>query len=77
MSGYQSISNFLTFKNSYIPLKINQGGIMPLVFSSTIAVFFAYPIQLLLTSTLGLIQTLFLVVKIIFDYFKYCSCYFF
>ena len=26
-------------KNSYIPIKLNQGGIMPLVFSSTIATF--------------------------------------
>jgi preprotein translocase subunit SecY len=40
-------------KNSYIPLKINQGGIMPLVFSSTVTVFLAYPVQSLLTSTLG------------------------
>ena len=40
-------------KNSYIPLKVNQGGIMPLVFSSTVTVFLAYPVQSLLTSTLG------------------------
>jgi preprotein translocase subunit SecY len=53
LSGDQN-QQLATFKNSYIPLKINQGGIMPLVFSSTIAIFFAYPIQLLLTSTLGL-----------------------
>ena len=52
LSGDESAT--ITFKNSYIPLKINQGGIMPLVFSSTIAIFFVYPIQLLLTSTLGL-----------------------
>ena len=26
-------------KNSYIPIKLNQGGIMPLVFSTTIATF--------------------------------------
>jgi len=41
------------FKNSYIPLKVNQGGIMPLVFSSTIAVFLTYPIQFLVTSEFG------------------------
>ena len=40
-------------KNSYIPLKLNQGGIMPLVFSSTIVVFLSYPLQLLLSSDLG------------------------
>ena len=34
-------------KNSYIPIKLNQGGIMPLVFSSTIATFLYYPLQLL------------------------------
>ena len=32
--------------NSFIPLKLNQGGIMPLIFSSTIAVVLIYPIQL-------------------------------
>ena len=42
-------------KDSYIPIKLNQGGIMPLVFSSTIATFLYYPIQLiLLQSTFGL-----------------------
>jgi preprotein translocase subunit SecY len=38
--------------NSFIPLKLNQGGIMPLVFSSTIAVVFMYPVQILLSSAL-------------------------
>tara|TARA_B100000683_G_scaffold167183_1_gene161084 strand:- start:6551 stop:7828 length:1278 start_codon:yes stop_codon:yes gene_type:complete len=37
-------------KNTYIPLKVNQGGIMPLVFSSTIAVFLTYPLQLFINS---------------------------
>ncbi len=37
--------NISEIRNSYIPLKINQGGIMPLVFSSTIAIFIAYPVQ--------------------------------
>jgi len=36
--------------NSFIPLKLNQGGIMPLVFSSTIAVVLIYPMQILLSS---------------------------
>ncbi len=36
-------------KNSYIPIKLNQGGIMPLVFSTTIATFLFYPLQFLLT----------------------------
>jgi len=37
-------------KNSYIPIKLNQGGIMPLVFSSTIATLLFYPLQLAITS---------------------------
>jgi preprotein translocase subunit SecY len=41
-------------KNSYIPIKLNQGGIMPLVFSSTIATFLYYPIQVLANSSFGL-----------------------
>ena len=41
-------------KNSYIPIKLNQGGIMPLVFSSTIATFLYYPLQLFANSTAGL-----------------------
>ena len=40
-------------KNSYIPIKLNQGGIMPLVFSSTIATFLYYPLQLFANSTVG------------------------
>jgi preprotein translocase subunit SecY len=42
-------------KNSYIPIKLNQGGIMPLVFSTTIATFLFYPLQLALSKvfTLG------------------------
>jgi len=36
-------------KNSYIPIKLNQGGIMPLVFSSTIATLLFYPLQIFLT----------------------------
>ena len=30
----------------FIPLKLNQGGIMPLVFSSTVAIVFLYPVQI-------------------------------
>jgi preprotein translocase subunit SecY len=37
-------------KNSYIPIKLNQGGIMPLVFSSTIAAFLLYPAQMFISS---------------------------
>jgi len=44
---------FSELKNSYIPLKLNQGGIMPLVFSSTIVVFLSYPLQILMTSKFG------------------------
>jgi preprotein translocase subunit SecY len=40
-------------KNSYIPIKLNQGGIMPLVFSTTIATLLFYPLQLVLTSLLA------------------------
>ena len=48
LSSSDQSQNFSQLKNSYIPLKVNQGGIMPLVFSSTIAVFLAYPVQQLL-----------------------------
>merc|ERR1712054_438839 len=37
-------------KNSYIPIKLNQGGIMPLVFSSTIAGLLNYPLQKLVAA---------------------------
>jgi preprotein translocase subunit SecY len=40
-------------KNSYIPLKLNQGGVMPLVFSSTVATLFYYPLQLISNSSIG------------------------
>ena len=36
-------------KNTYIPIKLNQGGIMPLVFSTTIATVLFYPLQVFLT----------------------------
>jgi preprotein translocase subunit SecY len=39
--------------NSFIPLKLNQGGVMPLVFSSTIAVPLIYPVQLFLNSQMS------------------------
>jgi preprotein translocase subunit SecY len=42
-------------KNSYIPIKLNQGGIMPLVFSTTIATVLIYPLQLLLTSIFSIV----------------------
>ena len=43
---------------NFSQLKVNQGGIMPLVFSSTIAVFLAYPVQQLLN--LGFVNNSFL-----------------
>jgi preprotein translocase subunit SecY len=46
-------TQFSELKDSYIPLKLNQGGIMPLVFSSTIVVFLSYPLQILMGSDLG------------------------
>lgn len=52
-------------KNSYIPIKLNQGGIMPLVFSTTIATLLFYPLQVLLTgifSSMGIPITSFLTV---------------
>ena len=39
-----------TLAQSFIPLKINQGGIMPLVFSSTVAIVFLYPVQIALSN---------------------------
>ncbi len=42
-------SSSTKFKSSYIPIKLNQGGIMPLVFSTTIATFLFYPLQLILS----------------------------
>ena len=38
---------------SFIPLKLNQGGIMPLVFSSTVAIVFLYPVQIALSTLTG------------------------
>jgi len=52
-------------KNSYIPIKLNQGGIMPLVFSTTIATLLFYPLQVLLTgifSSIGIQLTSFLTI---------------
>lgn len=51
----QSSSNS-KLKNSYIPIKLNQGGIMPLVFSTTIATFLIYPLQIVLTNLSGVGQ---------------------
>ena len=47
----QKVDNF-ELKNSYIPIKLNQGGIMPLVFSTTVATLLFYPIQLALKTLL-------------------------
>jgi preprotein translocase subunit SecY len=54
MDLVQQNAQFSDFKNSFIPLKLNQGGIMPLVFSSTIAIPLVYPVQMLLNSQLGM-----------------------
>ena len=45
----QSSSIGSQLKSSYIPIKLNQGGIMPLVFSTTIATFLFYPLQIVLS----------------------------
>lgn len=47
-------SQNLELKNSYIPIKLNQGGIMPLVFSTTVATLLFYPLQLGITKVLSL-----------------------
>ena len=46
----RSKNNFLF---TYIPLQLNQGGIMPLVFSSTVAIPLVYPVQIFLNSQMG------------------------
>lgn len=48
-----SVPQSRELKNSYIPIKLNQGGIMPLVFSSTIATFLYYPLQIFANSSIG------------------------
>jgi len=40
-------------QNSYLPIKVNQGGVMPLVFSSTVATLLFYPLQIFAVSTFG------------------------
>jgi len=47
--NYEQASSGSSLKTSYIPIKLNQGGIMPLVFSTTIATFLFYPLQILLS----------------------------
>jgi len=47
-------SQSLELKNSYIPIKLNQGGIMPLVFSTTVATLLFYPLQLAITKFIAL-----------------------
>jgi len=47
----ESSSGGSKVKDSYVPLKLNQGGIMPLVFSTTISTFLLYPLQLVLSNT--------------------------
>lgn len=55
ISAKQLTSNLVLEKQlseteSFIPLKLNQGGIMPLVFSSTVATLLIYPLQFILSS---------------------------
>lgn len=38
------------YEDSYIPVKLNQGGVMPLVFSTTIVTSLLYPLQLKLAA---------------------------
>lgn len=49
----QQDSQSKNLKNSYIPIKLNLGGIMPLVFSSTLGTLLFYPVQLLLSSDIS------------------------
>ena len=53
VSALDQVAQSGELKKSYIPIKLNQGGIMPLVFSSTIATFLYYPLQLLANSTIA------------------------
>jgi len=55
ISYSEQVQELPELKNSYIPIKLNQGGIMPLVFSSTIAALLFYPLQTFLNSNLGTI----------------------
>ena len=55
ISYSEQVQELPELKNSYIPIKLNQGGIMPLVFSSTIAALLFYPLQSFLSSKLGTI----------------------
>lgn len=53
ISGSQSKSSS---DSSYIPLKINQGGVMPLIFSSTFLTFLTTAINFLLQSNSNLVE---------------------
>jgi preprotein translocase subunit SecY len=50
VSARQLNSTGTSSSNSYVPIKLNQGGIMPLVFSSTIATLLFYPLQAAVSS---------------------------
>jgi preprotein translocase subunit SecY len=41
--------------DSYIPIKLNQGGIMPLVFSTTVATLLFYPLQIIFTKAFSVV----------------------
>lgn len=53
VSYLDQIEQSVGLKSSYIPIKLNQGGIMPLIFSSTIATLFYYPVQIFASTTVG------------------------
>jgi preprotein translocase subunit SecY len=67
ISAQQITYNYLQqgaskLKSSYIPVKLNQGGIMPIVFSTTLATFLIYLVKgflnSLLTNTDGILLTI-------------------
>jgi preprotein translocase subunit SecY len=75
--GAVSAETKSSLKTSYIPIKLNQGGIMPLVFSTTVVSLLLYPLQIVfnglfsmtgleLTSLLTLASFLLNIVSVIF-----------
>ena len=55
-------------KRSYIPIKLNQGGIMPLVFSTTIATLLFYPLQALVSGVLSVVGSDFTAILTVFSF---------
>merc|ERR1711990_1296880 len=50
----EQIPQIGNLRNSYIPIKLNQAGIMPLIFSSTITTLFYYPVQMFVYAYSGM-----------------------